>query len=429
MIRITTFVMTLWALVATTVRGADEFELPPIEYSASTPENRVSRLQAAIERGETSLQAEARFGYLASLLKQLDISPETQMLVFSKTSMQTQRISPRTPRAIYFNDDTYVGYCHGGKVMEVAVADPQLGAVFYTLDQRSEAAPTPVRETHKCLQCHGTVQNEEIPALVVRSLFVDGAGMPLLSEGSHHVDHTTPLKDRWGGWYATGTHGDQTHLGNLIIRNRDAPRPWKNDEGQNVTDLTERFTTSNYLTPHSDIVALMVFEHQALVHNLITQANFAARRALHYEADLNQAMGEPVDNRLESTTRRIKNAGDKLVRGLFLVDETVLTGPIVGTSGFAKQFAESGPHDGKGRSLRELDLTTRLFKYPCSFLIYSAAFDGLPDAMQDYLATRIKEVLAGMGGAEFYRLSATDRQAISEILQETKPDFWNRAVP
>ncbi len=404
--------------------AADEFEQPPINYSGSTPDNAAARLQGRLERGQ-SLGWDAEQGYLPALLRELKISPATQMLVFSKTSLQRDRISPRTPRAIYFSDDVYVGYCVEGETLEVAAADPQLGAVFYTLDQTEGKAPQLERQTHRCLQCHVVTDSTPIPGFLVRSLFTSPSGQPILSEGSHRVDHATPIADRWGGWYVTGTHGAQTHLGNQLIPDRKAPRPWTNDDGHNVVDLTGRSRTENYLTPHSDIVALMVFEHQTHVHNLITQANFAAQQAMYYEAALNKALGEPDSHRLESATRRIASAGDKLVAGLLFADEAPLTHPIAGTSPFAQEFQQSGPRDSQGRSLRELDLTTRLFKYPCSYLIYSPAFDALHPAMKSYVGQRFRDILAGQGGADFAHLSPADRQAIAEILYQTKHDLWS----
>jgi len=409
---------------------ADDNERPPIEYSESTPENSVSRLDARLASGETRLEHDHRAGYLKSLLEALDVPVESQMLVFSKTSMQRHRIAPRTPRAVYFNDDVYVGYCQSGDVIEVSVADPQLGAVFYTLDQTKGDSARLVRQTGNCLVCHSSSRTDDIPGHLVRSLFVDTGGQPILSAGSHNVDHTTPLADRWGGWYVTGKHGSQTHQGNLIMTSSEVPHPVNNVEGHNVTDLSDRLRLDRYLSPHSDIVALMVLEHQTLVHNRLTKANYAARQALYYEVELNKALGEKPGNRLESTARRIQAAGDDLVEALLLVDEAPLTAPIAGTSGYAEQFARRGPRDEQGRSLRDLDLQTRLFKYPCSYLIDSPAFDELPEPMREYVWQRLWDVLTSdAGGKSFEHLTKGDRQAIVEILRSTKrdlPAYWSR---
>src|SRR5262249_46659298 len=147
------------------------------------------------------------FGYLPSVLKEFKIPVSSQMLVFSKTSLQRDRISPRTPRAIYFDDDVYVGFCRLGEVMEVSVADTKLGTVFYTLRQQPPAKPQFTRHTENCLSCHAS-RHQGIPAHMVRSVFPDRDGNPILSGGSYRVDQTTPIKNRWGGWYVTGTHGN-----------------------------------------------------------------------------------------------------------------------------------------------------------------------------------------------------------------------------
>ncbi|MCC7423467.1 MAG: hypothetical protein IT428_24590 [Planctomycetaceae bacterium] len=417
--------MLLLALAARPAFSADEYELPPIEYSRGTPENAVSRLQEKLDSGAHALRHEDRFGYLQSVLDALEIRPESQTLVFSKTSLQRHRISPRTPRAIYFNDDVYLGYCHEGDVLEISVADPQLGTVFYTIDQDETDKPKFVRQTDQCLLCHGMSQTDGIPGHRVRSLFVDTMGNPLLAEGSHRVDQTTPFENRWGGWYVTGTHGEQKHLGNLLIRNGEVPRPVQNEKGLNVTDLTPFFDVSRYPTPHSDIVALMVLEHQSMVHNLLTKANFAARQALHYESELNRALGEPSDRRLDSTTRRIRNAADALLQAMLCSKEAPLTAAVAGTSEYAQRFTNAGPRDKRGRSLRDFDLKTRLFRYPCSFLVYSASFDRLPDEMKLAVTTRLRGILTGTDKDEAYaHLAADDRRAILEILTDTKPELW-----
>jgi hypothetical protein len=406
----------------------DDFDRPPIEYGKSTPENAVSQFQRRIDAGECRLVFEPGRGYLASLLAALDVPVESQALVFSKTSLQRQRISPKRPRAVYFNDEVYVGFCRSGEVLEISVADPKLGTVFYTLDQEETERPTFVRQTDNCLLCHGSSRTGGVPGHIVRSLFVDASGEPILSAGSTMVDHTTPFEKRWGGWYVTGTHGSQKHGGNVLIRGTAAPHEIDNSDGQNVTDLGSRVKLDGYLSPHSDIVALMVLEHQSLVHNRLTQANFAARQALDYEATLNKALGEPEGNRLDSTTRRIASAGDDLVEALLFVDEAALTATVTGTSGYAERFSSRGPRDGKGRSLREFDLKRRLFRYPCSYLVYSRSFDALPEVMREYVWKRLGSILSGEDTSKpFAHLSPDDRQAIREIIRDTKPGlppYW-----
>jgi hypothetical protein len=406
---------------------AQDFEQEPIRYSEAQPDNCVSRLIERLKNGDAQLPFDEQLGYLRSLLTALDVPTSSQMLVFSKTSFQRHRIGPRTPRALYFNDDVYVGYCHEGDVLEISAVDPQLGAVFYTLEQDAELAPRFRRQTDNCLICHGSSQTKEVPGHVVRSVFSDAAGLPVLSSGTYRVNHTTPLKHRWGGWYVTGTHGDQQHLGNMIVHGRLERDRVDNAAGLNQVSLESRFDASNYLTPHSDIVALMILEHQTDAQNLITRASFLTRQAMHYQQSLNRELKEPADHRWDSTNSRIKSAGEPLVEYLLMSGETELTAPIRGTSGFAEDFAKRGPRDSRGRSLRDLDLTTRLFKYPCSYLIYSPSFAVLPREVKEYVLRRMCEVLSGEDKSEkFQHLSAADRQAIREILTDTLPAWRNR---
>lgn len=409
----------------------DDFERPPINYSAATPNNRVSRLQARLNDRSFQLSRESVHGYLPALLAALDVPVESQALVFSKTSLQLRRISPETPRAVYFTDDVYVGYCQFGDVLEISAVDPQLGAIFYTLDQQDAGgAPRLERRTDSCLVCHSSSRTEGVPGHLVRSLYVDPTGYPVLSGGSRNVDHRTPFAERWGGWYVTGEHGAQKHLGNLIVSERPDTTKVDNSAGQNLKTLAGRVNTDPYLSPHSDLVALMVLEHQVLVHNRITNASFTTRQALAYNDMMNEALKNEPATRLESTTRRIQNAGDKLVEALLFAGEAPLTEPVSGTSEFATQFAARGPCDASGRSLRELDLTRRMFRYPCSYLIYSESFAALPEEMRDYVWRRLDAVLSGADATTtFAHLTADDRQAIRDILSETMPNLpadWDR---
>jgi hypothetical protein len=399
----------------------DDFEGPPIEYSKAVPDNAVSRLQQRLNRGDTVLTHDEAHGYLRSVLQALQLPISSQSLVFSRTSLQLRRISPETPRALYFNDTVYLGFCQGGDVLELSVADPVLGTVFYTLDQQPASdVPQFQRQTDNCLVCHSSSRTDGVPGHLIRSLMVESSGQPLLSAGSRNVNHLTPLEERWGGWYVTGLHGSQKHLGNLISHRDAVNDPVDNSQGLNLTRLDDRFRVERYLSSHSDIVALMVLEHQILVHNRITRAAFTTREALHYEAALNEALKNAPGSRLDSTTRRIQNAGDRLVEALLFCGEARISEPISGTSGFAAEFSAQGPRDAQGRSLRDLQLNGRMFRYPCSYLIYSEAFRSLPAEMLTYVRGRMREILAGNDtSGKFTHLSADDRQAITEILQGT----------
>ncbi|MBI1829904.1 MAG: hypothetical protein HYR84_00470 [Planctomycetes bacterium] len=415
------------------VAASDDFERAPIRYSSATPANAISRLQAQLDSGAIQLSFHKDLGYLPAVLKALNVPTASQTLVFSKTSLQRSRIAPKSPRAIYFSDDMYVGYCQAGQVLEISAVDPKLGAVFYTLEQQETDRPKFQRQIEGCILCHGSSQTKHVPGHILRSVYADRWGEAILSLGSTRVDQATAFDRRWGGWYVTGTHGKQTHLGNLIVRSRsDRETIANNPEGQNITDLKAFFDPSAYLTPHSDLVALMVLEHQAEAHNLIARATIQTRLALHDQALLNKELGRPADEVSETTQRRIKSIGEPLMRYLLFGGEAKLTAKVQGTSTFASDFAKAGPRDRKGRSLREFDLSRRLFKYPCSYLIFSEAFDAMPTAMKEYVYQRMHEVLIDRdytGG--FGHLSPDDRQAILEILRDTKkdlPSYWREAT-
>jgi len=407
---------------------AQELERAPIHYSEATPKNAVAELQERIAAGKARIEYEPDHEYLRSLLKALDIPESSQVLVFSKTSLQRERISPKTPRAIYFNDDVLVGFCLRGRVLEISAADDVVGTAFYTIDQDQDEEPEPLRQTESCLLCHSSSANRGMPGHLVRSLFVDARGEPMLSSGSFRTDHASPLAERWGGWYVTGKSGDQQHLGNMITRGSQRPEEIDNSDGVNVVDLKDRLTISFYPTPHSDIVALMVLEHQTGMLNRLARANLEARMAMHYEREMNKALGRPLDEPSDSARSRIRSVGDDVVQYMLFRDEIKLTGRIEGTSTFAADFAARGPKDSEGRSLRDLDLQARLFRFPCSYLIYGRAFNSLPAEVKDYVYRRLWDVLNGRStGKDDPQLASEDREAILDILRETKrdlPDYW-----
>ena len=400
---------------------ADDFDREPILYRDTAPINPISKLENDLKSGKKSLDYTDARGYLASLLKALDVPQDSQTLVFSKTSLQRERISADSPRALYFNDDVYIGYCQNGEVLEISVADPNLGTVFYTLDQERAEKPAFTRQTDACLLCHGGSQTQSVPGHLMRSVFADADGQPLLASGSFRSDHTSPFEERFGGWYVTGDTGDQYHLGNKIFTKRQSYKDVEWSRGMNLKTLDRLIDTSPYLQNGSDVVALMVLTHQSEMHNRITRTNFLTRQALHYEEALNKGLGEPPGHRWPSTTARIKSACEPLLEYMLFSEELPLKSEVKGTSTFARTFADRGPRDRKGRSLRELDLKTRLFKYPCSYLIESDSFKQLPKEASDYIQKRLVEILNDKDKSEkFKHLSESDRKNIREILSDTK---------
>ncbi len=409
-------------------RAQTDYEKEPINYYTAPVNDPVQRLQQAIEAGERELQWDTKSGWLPSILESLEVPVSSQTLVFSKTSLQLTRINPMRPRALYFNDDVYVGWVQQGDVLEISAVDPQQGAIFYTVAQERQPGKQPAikRDQGHCAVCHASSRTENVPGFLVRSVFPGRSGTPLYGLGTKATDHSTPLEERYGGWYVTGTHGSMRHLGNSIASDSRRP-PIDTAEGANLTSLSDRVDSDPYLTDSSDIVALLVLEHQAKMHNLITRANYEARRCVHQDKVMNRLLEREENHQSDSSKRRIAAAGDDLLRYMLFVDEYPLSSPVKGTSDFQHDFESAGIRDAKGRSLRQFDLQTRLFKYPCSFLIYSESYRGLPDSIRDYVENRLAEILSGRDASEdFASIDASSKTALREILSDTLDGFAAR---
>lgn len=405
-----------------------DFEKEPINYYTAPVEDAMHRLKVAIEAGEKELQWDEKTGWLTAVLETLDVPVSSQTLVFSKTSLQLTRINPVRPRALYFNDDVYVGWVQKGDVLELSAVDPQQGAIFYTISQNHQPGEQPVikRDQGHCAVCHASSRTENVPGYLVRSVFPGRTGTPLYGLGTKSTNHSTPIDDRYGGWYVTGTHGSMRHMGNAIASDERQP-PIDVSEGANLTSLRDRVDTDPYLTDSSDIVALMVLEHQATMHNLITRANYEARRCVHQDQVMNRLLEREEGHQSDSSKRRIAAAGDALLDYMLFEDEFMLASSVKGTSAFEREFESAGIRDSKGRSLREFDLQTRLFKYPCSFLIHSASYRGLPESIRDHVENRLAGILSGTDKADYFEyLDAKTKTALSEILSETLDGFAAR---
>jgi len=439
-------VFTIPAFISPQAIAQYSFDEEPIRYNRTTATDRVARLAAKMDSGEIKLEANDQGDYIAAVLKELEIPTSSQALVFSKTSLQVHRISPETPRAIYFNDDVYVGWVQDGYMIEFAAMDDSLGGVFYSmrLDGRS---PRLSRDRGGCIACHASQRTARVPGFFIRSVYprLDGR----TRETGTVTDHRSPLESRWGGWYVTGTHGDLRHIGNAFADDPEDSERIDRESGANLTSLSDRVDMHPYLTPHSDIVALMVMEHQMQTQNYITLANYEARKALASDqqaklgddkqakrgddkqakrGDDKQAKrgdDQAIPSLSKASEERIAVAGEKLVEYLLFCEEPTLPSPVEGTSAFTEEFASRGPVDSKGRGLRQFDLQSRLFRYPCSYLIYSSSFNALPKPMATYVRDRVLSVLRGEDKSDrFSHLSVEDRSTILGILTETKPDWF-----
>ncbi len=321
--------------------GSD-IDRKPIEYSQRRGDNAVSKLIDQVESGQVKLEYVRSQGYLRSLLNALDVPVDSQTLVFSKTSLQRSRISPKTPRAIYFNDDIYIGFCRNGEVLEISVADPKLGTEFYTLSQEELDRPKFVRQTEDCLICHGSSATSGIPGHLIRSVYTDYSGSPVLSMGSHRIDTTSPWKKRFGGWYVAGKYNKEPHLGNLIVRGDVSVEEVDNSSGLDVMELNRYFDPSHYLSPTSDVVAHLVLTHQAQVHNLLAKLSIETQTALYDESELNRELKEDPTKRWESTQRRIRSHAQDLVEAMLFGDEAELPKVIEGSQVLPVDFRSKG---------------------------------------------------------------------------------------
>ena len=410
-----------------------DVEYPTMHYATAPRSDAIAALEARLASGAVKLEFGPR-GYLDSLLAALGVDASSQTLVFSQTSLQSRRISSRTPRAIYFDDDVYVAWVQNGP-LEIASLDPNLGPVFYTLDngpapgEKAPKRPAFARQVGRCLSCHDSysLSGGGVPRFIVGSGYTGPAGNLVSHEGWILVDDSTPLEDRWGGWYVTGNSGDQKHLGNVLIRNQqDFDRLDELRRG-NLETLDALFDTRSYLTDRSDIVALMILEHQVNAQNAIARVNFDVRTAIDRERGAGRAKEgyELGAEQLSAETRRaIDAAVEPLVRTLLFADETRLTAPVSGDPRFIEQFMSRAITDSSGRSLRDLDRRTRMFRYPLSDVVYSAAVDALPRAAREAVYGRIATLLRGpQDDAIVARLRPDERTAILEILAATKREF------
>ena len=430
-----------WALVraygqiAVRNQGYVPYSDAPINYRSEDLSDPVAKLQQQLSQGKTTLQYEPEHGYLRSVLKLLNVPIDSQTLVFSKTSFQYKKISPEHPRALYFNDDVYVGSVHEGKAIEIVSFDPRQGAIFYLLDENKVDKPAFQRAELDCTQCHIAAGTRNVPGVLLRSIYPTSTGTQAPSSKSFITDQESPLKDRWGGWYVTGNYGGQSHMANAVVGAEGSQTSSSADQVsvERLVALSKTFDASIYLIPDSDVVAHLVLAHQTQMHNLITLTNYKTRLVLYAQANQNKNSGVSVDAPLSDSARRqFEGPAEQLLRYLLFTNEATLSDSeslkIEGSSIFAKEFTARGIRDSKGRSLRDFDLQNRIFRYPCSYLIYSESFDTLPEPAKGYVYHRLLEVLTGQDRSpDFAKLSVEDRRAILEILLATKsglPEEW-----
>jgi len=385
---------------------------PAIAYSDSPTTDAAGELQRKVDGGAVNLKFEGRGGFLNSVLNELHVSPTTQSIVFSKTSLQAHYISPSNPRAIFYSDNISVAFIPGAPLLEIAALDPKQGVVFYAISQQEDGK---IYRSDSCLSCHEARDSMGVPGYLARSVGSGMEGETLSDFGDYVSDHRSPFEQRWGGWFITGKAGSVHHMGNVLLK-ADAVPGRAYSVPQSLASLDGKFNLDGYPSHYSDVAAVLVLDHQVKMTNLLTRVGWEARIAKD-QADKNPEDKAKADEIVRSDVRA-------LVDYMLFVDEAPLEGKFESTSGFQAKFSSEGVMDRMGRSLKQLDLGKRLMKYPCSYMIYSPAFDGLPTTVRDAVYARMWEVLSGKDTARKYsKLTAADRSAVIDILRETKSNL------
>jgi hypothetical protein len=399
-----------------------DYEQPPISYSDATPHDALARLRDRIAAGEIAFKGSDQVT-LKAVLDALQVPVESQVLVFSKTSFQRSRIRPEQPRALYFSESVYVGWVPGG-LIEVAAVDPELGPIFYSFDLVARGAKPKIERDSDCLRCHGGAFVREIPGVLARSVFPDTTGEPLLRHGTVVVDDETPFAERWGGWYVTGYHGTENHRGNVLGSERADQLVFPLSD-KRPDELKEFFDTSRYLAPTSDVVALLVLEHQMTVQNALTRANLSARKMIAYQHGLQKAFNEPITDEpaYDSVKSVFGSAVEDVVDRLLFRRAAALPEGVRGGEAFRAAFARNAPRSRAGYSLKDLKLQDQIFAQRCSYLIYSEAFRALPDPLRLRIFDRLGAALRSQDPKDRYAyLGAEEKQRIYDILVETLPE-------
>ena len=397
--------------------GEKLFDNAPVHYTQTEAHTPLTRIFQRIESGQSTLQAESDREILAEILTALEVPVASQLLVFSKTSAQNARIGPLTPRALYFSQNAYLSWVQNGDI-EAVTFDPKLGAIFHTIDlnRRKKGQAPKLRRERSCLSCHASAATNDAPGLLVRSIYPDAIGRSIFDWRSFHTTHQSAIVDRWGGWYVTGQAGAAEHLGNKVFTLNRTRQSLTHSRA--IDDLAPFIETAPYLGGgKSDVVALLIFEHQVTVHNLILSAHLASQRLLF------QHQGTEPTDLPDPVRHELNHHRDQIVSALLFENEYELTNEqFKGSESFQKAFMKAARTTKEGHSLRDLLLHERLFKYRCSFLIYSDPFTHLHPVLKNEVLIKLQDILIHpTQNPDFGYLTQPERQHILEILTETLP--------
>lgn len=370
----------------------------------------MAQLVATLAKEGRQIDGRSSLEFLKWLLAELEIPEESQVLLFSKTSLQIRLISPLNPRALYFNDDIYIGWVPGG-VVEIAVYDRELGMVFYEADYRKRAPRKVFVRSNECLSCHSSSRTEGVPGVFVRSVFPDRDGQPLGQLGGFLSNDSTPMENRWGGYYITGSGPGVLHMGNQIYDESSEPvrKDVWHESLEGIVDI------SRYPQPTSDILPLMMLEHQTRVHNVLIRAQMRYRRAVHFAKAIGaNAGGGSVEKTLKSEVSNILDV-------MLFRDEAVIGGEGMDGDNRVEEVLEATvPETDRGWGLKDSRLHPRLMKYRLSYMIYSEAFAALPEPMREAVLDALRAGLAnGSKDEKFSHLGPKEKRRIGTILEQT----------
>ncbi|BDS06346.1 hypothetical protein NT6N_13860 [Oceaniferula spumae] len=419
------FVGLLLMSVPVTAQPKEAYDLAPVNYSRAKDDNTITRLQAAMDEQRRTLPGSDSRQILKALLDELNIPVASQTLVFSKTSKQRDLISPTNPRVLYFNQDFYVGYVPGG-IIEVIACDDLKGMMFYSFDTSLPQEKRRFERTTTCLSCHSNANTHDVPGLLVRSVYPEKDGQPLLDWGSFITTPASPMSERWGGWYVTGKHGDDKHMGNKwMTLSTDGKKQFREQDGQNVQDLSDYLNTDAYLTNTSDIVALMVMEHQIEVHNVLSSVRMNYLRRVYLSRAMHDGQFDPKD---ESSAKMIRTHVSEVLKALLFANETPLLGDgVQGSEAFTQVFSKRGKSYNDW-SLRDLRLQKRMFKYRCSYMIHSASFKMLPEPVKSETLRQLHAILTkDLKLSGLPELSRREKERIHLILLNTHEGYQKAA--
>lgn len=406
--RLSLFACLAWSFSPLSAQTYSDFDLPPFSYWEKTPRDPFTKLKERLESGQTKLDHSSPRAYLLSLLAALNVPVSSQSMVISATSLQSRLINPTNPRAIYFNEETYVGYVPGGR-MEIASMDPELGAIFYIFDPPSTPAQPVFDRSRRCMGCHADTYSNHMPGLMIESIVPNMQGGSLNAFRRDQSGHTIPLDQRFAGWHLTGAPTLTGSSANLV------GEPGKNGLTYRARQPGELFDINQFPLPTSDILPQMLHEHQVGFVNRVLEASYRVKLALHQGNGRLDALGETM----------LDQQADLLAQYLLFKDEAALPkGGIKGELLFLRDFQRNKKATTAGISLKDFDLQTHLFKNRCSYMIYSAQWGALPAILKQRVYGKLALALAdGNTSADYAYLSLVERRNIRSILQATLKDL------